>query len=98
MKKFSEDLEEDVRKDPKKIENAFRKFCKGAKGKENRLVSEYKNCISLIFQWSIALDILGNLTDFFLCHSVLLSWRTGRICNRDPWGDVKALVVEHASR
>jgi hypothetical protein len=37
MKKFSDELSEDVRKDHKKIENQFRKFCKGSKGKENRL-------------------------------------------------------------
>jgi len=37
MKKFSDELEDDVRKDHKKIETSFRKFCKGAKGKENRL-------------------------------------------------------------
>jgi len=37
MKKFSEELDDDVRKDYKKIETSFRKFCKGSKGKENRL-------------------------------------------------------------
>jgi len=37
MKKFSEELDDDVRKDFKKIETSFRKFCKGSKGKENRL-------------------------------------------------------------
>jgi len=37
INKFSESLDDDVRKDTKKIENEFRKFCKGAKGKENRL-------------------------------------------------------------
>jgi len=36
LKKFSDDLDDGVRKDPKKIENEFKKFCKGAKGKENR--------------------------------------------------------------
>lgn len=39
LKKISDDLDNDVRKDPKRIENEFKKFCKGAKGKENRFVS-----------------------------------------------------------
>ncbi|XP_026286265.1 mesencephalic astrocyte-derived neurotrophic factor homolog [Frankliniella occidentalis] len=37
VEKFSNSLSDDVRKDPKKIEEQFRKFCKGSKSKENRL-------------------------------------------------------------
>lgn len=32
-------LSDDARKDPKRIENEFRKFCKGVRNKENRFVS-----------------------------------------------------------
>lgn len=39
MTKFAESLDETVKKDPKKIEDEFRTFCKAAKGKENRFVS-----------------------------------------------------------
>lgn len=36
LDKFSESLNDDIKKDPKKIETEFRKFCKTSKGKENR--------------------------------------------------------------
>jgi len=36
LRRFSENLDDDDRKDHKKIENEFRKYCKGAKGKDNR--------------------------------------------------------------
>lgn len=41
VEKFASTLEEAVKKDPKKIETEFRKYCKGTKqsSKENRLVS-----------------------------------------------------------
>ncbi|XP_057335213.1 mesencephalic astrocyte-derived neurotrophic factor homolog [Microplitis mediator] len=35
--KFADTLTEDVKKDPKKIESEFKKFCKTTKGKEHRL-------------------------------------------------------------
>lgn len=37
--KFSQTLTEDIKSDPKKIEEKFREFCKGTKSKENRFVS-----------------------------------------------------------
>jgi mesencephalic astrocyte-derived neurotrophic factor len=40
INKFSENLSDDVKKDPKKIEIEFRKYCKASKGKENRFVSK----------------------------------------------------------
>lgn len=36
INKFVETLDEATKKDPKKIETEFRKYCKGSKGKENR--------------------------------------------------------------
>lgn len=39
LNKFVDTLDEDVKKAPKKIEDAFRKYCKGSKNKENRFVS-----------------------------------------------------------
>lgn len=41
VEKFANTVDEAVKKDPKKIEAEFRKFCKGTKqsSKENRLVS-----------------------------------------------------------
>lgn len=41
INKFSATLSEDVKKEPKKIEAEFKKYCKGAKNKENRFVSIY---------------------------------------------------------
>lgn len=38
--KFVATLDESVKKDPKKIEESFKKFCKGSKNKENRFVSK----------------------------------------------------------
>lgn len=38
MDRFANSLESDVKKDPKAIETEFRIFCKGTKGRENRLV------------------------------------------------------------
>lgn len=35
LDKFAKDLDDAVRKDPKKIETEFRKFCKTVKGREN---------------------------------------------------------------
>lgn len=37
--KFVETLNDETKKDPKKIDDQFRKFCKISKGKENRFVS-----------------------------------------------------------
>ena len=39
LEKFADTLDEAVKKDPKKIEDHFRKFCKTSKSKENRFVS-----------------------------------------------------------
>jgi hypothetical protein len=39
IEKFVNTLDEAVKKDPKKIEEQFKKFCKGSKNKENRFVS-----------------------------------------------------------
>lgn len=38
--RLSKSLSDDIRKDPKKIEEEFKKFCKGSKSKENRFVSK----------------------------------------------------------
>lgn len=40
-------LSEDVKKDTKKIEAAFKDFCKDTKSKENRFVSIYNNTLLL---------------------------------------------------
>lgn len=45
VNKFVDQLDEAVKKDPKKIEEDFRKFCKKSKGKENRFVSSTENCL-----------------------------------------------------
>lgn len=39
IEKFSNHLDADIMKDPKKIETEFRKYCKTSKNKENRFVS-----------------------------------------------------------
>lgn len=39
VNKFVDTLDDDTKKDPKKIEESFRKFCKNSKTKENRFVS-----------------------------------------------------------
>lgn len=39
LDRFAQDLKDEVKKDPKKIETEFRKYCKTAKNKENRFVS-----------------------------------------------------------
>jgi len=71
MKKFSEELDDDVRKDYKKIETSFRKFCKGSKGKENRL------CYYLGGVEESATGILGEI-------SKPLSWNlpADKICEK----------------
>lgn len=43
VEKFVNTLTEDVKKDTKKIETAFREFCKSTKSKENRFVSSVVN-------------------------------------------------------
>ncbi|KOX71268.1 Mesencephalic astrocyte-derived neurotrophic factor like protein [Melipona quadrifasciata] len=43
VEKFVNTLSEDVKKDTKKIEAAFKDFCKGTKSKENRFVSKTMN-------------------------------------------------------
>lgn len=42
VEKFANTLDEATKKDPKKIETEFRKFCKTSKSKENRFVSSRK--------------------------------------------------------
>ena len=42
VERFSQSLSDDVRKNPKLIEDEFRKFCKNTKTKENRFVSKKK--------------------------------------------------------
>ena len=43
VEKFVNTLSEDVKKDTKKIETAFKDFCKNTKSKENRFVSIWNN-------------------------------------------------------
>ncbi|ODN02405.1 Mesencephalic astrocyte-derived neurotrophic factor [Orchesella cincta] len=71
MSRFSDDLDDDVRKDHKKIENQFRKWCKGAKGKDNRL------CYYLGGLEESATGILGEM-------SKPLSWNmpADKICEK----------------
>jgi mesencephalic astrocyte-derived neurotrophic factor len=39
LEKFGNSLDDATKKDPKKIETEFRKYCKTSKNKENRFVS-----------------------------------------------------------
>lgn len=54
--KFVKTLSEDAKKDPKKIESAFKSFCKGTKSKENRF------CYYLGGLEESATGILGELS------------------------------------
>lgn len=49
VEKFGSTLDEATKKDPKKIEDEFRKYCKATKAssKENRFVSSRKNLVSM---------------------------------------------------
>lgn len=69
--KFSNSLADNIRKDPKKIEDEFRKFCKGTKSKENRF------CYYLGGLEESATGILGEL-------SKPLSWSlpADKICEK----------------
>ncbi|XP_011298676.1 mesencephalic astrocyte-derived neurotrophic factor homolog [Fopius arisanus] len=71
VKKFAATLSEDVKKDTKKIENEFKKFCKGSKSKENRF------CYYLGGLEESATGILGEL-------SKPLSWSlpADKICEK----------------
>ncbi|CAG9584589.1 unnamed protein product [Danaus chrysippus] len=69
--KFAATLSDDVKKDPKKIELEFKKFCKGSKNKENRF------CYYLGGLEESATGILGEL-------SKPLSWSmpSDKICEK----------------
>lgn len=69
--KFAATLADDVKKDPKKIEFEFKKFCKGSKNKENRF------CYYLGGLEESATGILGEL-------SKPLSWSmpADKICEK----------------
>lgn len=71
VEKFAATLSDDVKKDPKLIEDEFRKFCKGSKNKENRL------CYYLGGLEESATGILGEL-------SKPLSWSmpADKICEK----------------
>ncbi|KAJ1524851.1 hypothetical protein ONE63_009718 [Megalurothrips usitatus] len=71
VEKFGNSLSADIRKDPKKIEDEFRKFCKGSKSKENRF------CYYLGGLDESATGILGEL-------SKPLSWSmpADKICEK----------------
>lgn len=56
VEKFSNSLSDTTRKDPKKIEDEFKKFCKGTKSKENRF------CYYLGGLEESATGILGELS------------------------------------
>lgn len=45
LEKFSSALDDAAKKDPKKIETEFRKYCKTSKNKENRFVSNSRKFI-----------------------------------------------------
>lgn len=42
INKFVDTLDDSQKKDPKAIEESFKKYCKNSKGKENRFVSKRK--------------------------------------------------------
>ncbi|KAK0161179.1 hypothetical protein PV327_009677 [Microctonus hyperodae] len=71
VNKFADSLADDVKKDPKKIEEQFKKFCKGTKSKENRF------CYYLGGLDESATGILGEL-------SKPLSWSlpADKICEK----------------
>ncbi|KAM3964409.1 LOW QUALITY PROTEIN: mesencephalic astrocyte-derived neurotrophic factor [Aphomia sociella] len=71
VEKFAATLSDDVKKDPKLIETAFKKFCKGSKNKENRF------CYYLGGLEESATGILGEL-------SKPLSWSmpADKICEK----------------
>ncbi|VEN43950.1 unnamed protein product [Callosobruchus maculatus] len=71
LDKFSATLSDDVRKDPKKIEEQFKKFCKGLKNKEHRF------CYYLGGLEESATGILGEM-------SKPLSWSmpSDKICQK----------------
>ncbi|KAJ0177018.1 hypothetical protein K1T71_007027 [Dendrolimus kikuchii] len=71
VEKFATTLSDDVKKDPKKIEAEFKKFCKGTKNKENRF------CYYLGGLEESATGILGEL-------SKPLSWSmpADKICEK----------------
>lgn len=71
VEKFGASLADDVKKDPKKIEAEFKKFCKGTKNKENRF------CYYLGGLEESATGILGEL-------SKPLSWSmpADKICEK----------------
>lgn len=54
VERFSNSLTDDIRKNPKLIEDEFRKFCKSTKTKENRFVS-------IAFSWWFFLRSLREL-------------------------------------
>lgn len=71
VEKFASTLSDNVKKDPKKIEAEFKKFCKGSKNKENRF------CYYLGGLEESATGILGEL-------SKPLSWSmpADKICEK----------------
>lgn len=71
VEKFAATLTDDVKKDPKRIEAEFKKFCKGSKNKENRF------CYYLGGLEESATGILGEL-------SKPLSWSmpADKICEK----------------
>lgn len=72
INKFVETLDEATKKDPKKIETEFRKYCKGSKGKENRFVSiEYENCPAIPF-WMTCKNIHSSATTLAVWRNQLL--------------------------
>jgi len=84
MDRFSDSLEDDDRKDHKKIENLFRKWCKGAKGKDNRL------CYYLGGLEESATGILGEM-------SKPLSWNlpADKICEKLRKKDIQICELRY---
>lgn len=48
VQRFADTLSDDVKKDPKKIEDEFKVFCKGQKNKEQRFV-RILQCTDVVF-------------------------------------------------
>ena len=84
MKKFQTSLPKEDASDPKKIETAFKKFCKDLKLKENRFVSN-KICVSLMKYFSITFDdMTNNDLHTYLFYSAI-TWVEQQMLPRVYW-------------
>lgn len=61
IEKFASSLDEATKKDPKKIETEFRKYCKTSKTKENRFVSSRNINDDVVLVFCFLIRNLGSL-------------------------------------